>query len=584
MKKCAIIIGVNKTGGLPVLNAAASGAREFARWASKQGYEVVLLTDEKGKAVTISDIKQAVRGFTQQGTFSQMIVFFSGHGILKSPDYELWLLSGAPADPDEAVNVPGSISYARNSGIPHVVVISDACRSSPDDLTLNSILGGIIFPNQPSKKIRPEVDVFYATRPGYPALEVPLADAVKNYHAIFTSCLLKGLGGTVQEVVEQVEDPPLIRWIIRSRKLKSYLEQEVPNIASKVSIKLQQDPEIRVESDLPNFMAEIAAPKGVTRGTRGLPAKALESHATTFSFKELVEGYKQSQYFNRNISLSAEAEELAQESDFGPAMDRLMNARGRESFETRTGFTVIGARITRAIVASLGYKVFEEDNADHIRVHILDEQSSLARSALIQFDSGYGTALAVLPGFIGTVVVEDERIVNVSYTPSRHTDRYNEYETVANEIEKRRAFVAVAARHGSFHIEREKAAKYADSLREFKGFDPTLGLYAAYAYAQVGAFEQVESVYKFMRGEPEPIPFDVALLANRLLKSSPGYKPVAPFCPMLTQGWALLEPFAKEMPEIIHQAGRHLVPALWTTFRPEILDLLWLAIEGGDLK
>ena len=583
MKKCAVVVGVNKTGGLPVLNAAASGAKEFADWASKQGFEVALLTDEGGKVVAMSDIKKAVSGFTQQRTFAQMIVFFSGHGILKGPDYELWLLSGAPADPDEAVNVQGSIWQARNSGIPHVVVISDACRSLPNTPGLSNIMGGIIFPNQPSQKTRPEVDVFYATLPGDPALEVPANEAAKNYKAIFTDCILKGLGGTVQEVVEQVPEPPPIRWLIRSRKLKSYLEQAVPDAASQVSIKLQQDPEIRIESDLPNFLVEVAAPKGLTRGPTDEAPTELGTRAA--SFQDLVEGYKQSEYFNRSVPLTTEVEKLARESGFGPAMDRLLEAKGRESFETRTGFTVVGMQVTRAIVTRSESDVFEENNAYHVRVH-KDESSSRARSALIQFASGNCIALAVLPGFIGTAVVEDERVVNVSYTPARYTDRYNEYSEVADEIEKRRAFVAVAARHGSFRIEREKAAKYAKYLRVLKSFDPTLGLYAAYAYAQVGKFEQVESVYKYMSYEPEPILFDVALLANKLPESysADGYRGIAPFCPMLTQGWALIEPLMEKMPEVIQQARRHLVPALWTTFRPEAADLLWSAIENGELK
>ena len=581
MKKCAVVIGVNKTGGLPVLNAAASGAKEFAAWASRQGFEVVLLTDEGGKVVAMSDIKKAVRGFTQQGTFAQMIVFFSGHGILKSPDYELWLLSGAPDDSDEAVNVQGSIWQARNTGIPHVVVISDACRSLPNTIGLSSITGGIIFPNQPSQKTRPEVDVFYATLPGDPALEVPVADAVKNYHAIFTECILKGLEGTVQEVVEQVTEPPPTRWLIRSRKLKSYLEQAVPDAASKVSIKLQQDPEIRIESDLPNFLVEVAVPKGLTRE----PAPPSPPAPRATSFSDLVEGYKQSEYFNRNVPLPTRTKELAQESDFRPAMDRLLEAKGRESFETRTGFTVIGAPVTDAIVTRSKSDLFQEANAYQVRVH-KDESSGRARSTLIKFGNGNCIVLAVLPGFIGTVVVEDERVVNVNYTPARYTPRYDEYSAVADEIEKRRAFVAVAARHGSFRIEREKAAEYANYLRMLKSFDPTLGLYAAYAYAQVGEFEQVESVYRYMSYEPEPILFDVALLANKLPESysSDDYRNIAPFCPMLTQGWALIEPSRDKIPEVIFQAGRHLVPSLWTTFRPEAADLLWSAIEKGELE
>ncbi|MFN7929352.1 MAG: caspase family protein [Blastocatellia bacterium] len=83
MKRCAVVIGVNKTGDLPVLNAAASGADDFAKWATQQGIVVTLLTDANSGSVTLSDIKKAIRAYVQQRTFDQLIVFFSGHGILR---------------------------------------------------------------------------------------------------------------------------------------------------------------------------------------------------------------------------------------------------------------------------------------------------------------------------------------------------------------------------------------------------------------------------------------------------------------------------------------------------------------------
>src|SRR5262245_12115055 len=61
-------------------------------------------------------------------------LYFSGHGYWKN-NAELWLLSKAPGDADEAVSWVETIELARDSGIPHVVVISDACRSIPQTST-----------------------------------------------------------------------------------------------------------------------------------------------------------------------------------------------------------------------------------------------------------------------------------------------------------------------------------------------------------------------------------------------------------------------------------------------------------------
>lgn len=98
-----------------------------------------------------------------------------------------------------------------------------------------------------------------------------------------------------------------------------------------------------------------------------------------------------------------------------------------------------------------------------------------------------------------------------------------------------------------------------------KILDPTLGIYAA--YAQAGMIDEVESVYDWMaRDWQMPVPFDVALLANRL--SNPTGARVAGITPMLTQGWALLHeglPISKDL----LQASNYTLPALWTTLSAE---------------
>ena len=267
-------------------------------------------------------------------------------------------------------------------------------------------------------------------------------------------------------------------------------------------------------------------------------------------------------------------------------MDRLLDAKGRESFKTRTGFTVVGTAPMRAAVTESQCDLFEESGAYQIRVH---ERQDKARpqSLLVQFSNGQGIPLAVLPGFIGTIVVEEGRVVNVTYLPSRHTEKFNQYQQVAREIERRRAYVAVAARNGSFRFDQGlDALEEAHFLRVMKGVDPTLGLYESYAYAQAGKFEGVDSVYEFMSYEPEPIIFDVALLANKLPKArlfSKPKHPIAPFCPMLTQGWALLKPYERRLPTAVRKAGGDLVPGLWTTFGSKGVEILWSAIDKGEL-
>src|SRR5262249_47443326 len=142
-------------------------------------------------------------------------------------------------------------------------------------------------------------------------------------------------------------------------------------------------------------------------------------------------------------------------------------------------------------------EVFEENQAIQIRVH--STPAPHAKSILVEFSSGSGAMLAIIPGFIGTIVVKDERVLNVSYLPSKQNgEAYPAYEENAKEIDKRHAYVAAAARLGVFSLDPADASKIGDFLRLLKSIDPTLGLYAAYAYAQVGAMEGIASVHRFM--------------------------------------------------------------------------------------
>jgi hypothetical protein len=123
---------VDKAGNLPVLHGAASGARTVGDWLRAEGFEVTPLIDD-GHPVRAGDIFNAVKTLVSQGTLEQLIVYFSGHGFING-FAEIWMLSEAPDNPNEAVSLTESVDLARGSAIPNVVFISDACRSRPDSL------------------------------------------------------------------------------------------------------------------------------------------------------------------------------------------------------------------------------------------------------------------------------------------------------------------------------------------------------------------------------------------------------------------------------------------------------------------
>lgn len=682
MKRALVAIGVDKTGGLPTLQAAADGASKIATWAKSQGFDTVLLTDKAGP-VTLSKIADSIFEVVNKKIYDQLVIYFSGHGLLKGSNYEIWLLSGAPVNPNEAVNVTGSIDLSRNCGISHVVFISDACRSMPVTLGMNYVLGGVIFPAQQPRPPSPEIDTFYATIPGNPALEVPPDEAATNYRGIFTDCLLQALLGKVDGVVREIAEPIGTKHVIPSRPLKNYLLDAVPDAATAVSITLHQDPEIRVESDLPKYLGEVAVTTSAS-SLESFPSLRFPSNS------DALELLKQSHFLGpqsrrHSLDLISESQSLGKDkasrivrdcirftgkfdgeikaqnklesvginSEYlvdilknqlsnsrerglpsaghtinANALDittntkvfslrdqvlvnvislwkeegsvqvmekeiqELLDTKGRLSFETRTGFTVHGAKVVSANTTGTLCDVFEESGLSQVRVHIdptnLKGFAYESRSTVMRFDTGSGACLATLPGYVGTVVVGEEgRILAVNYTPARGTERYAEYEMVADDLERRRAFAAVAARNGALTLDRKEAVDAARYLRMLKAVDPTLGIYAAYAYAQAGDQEGVKSVYRYMEepsfGYHYPVPFDVAMLAHRNGPWPEAYR-FPPTMPMLTQGWALLGGLEHSMHPAALNARHYLIPSLWTAFSAEGINILEAAIILGEFR
>src|SRR5207244_3622809 len=77
--RAAVVVGVNKSGNLPVLQAAVSGAKSVADWLCSEGFEVKLIVDDQ-EPVTADAIKRAVTALVDRGTLTQLVIYFSGHG------------------------------------------------------------------------------------------------------------------------------------------------------------------------------------------------------------------------------------------------------------------------------------------------------------------------------------------------------------------------------------------------------------------------------------------------------------------------------------------------------------------------
>jgi hypothetical protein len=586
----AVVIGVDKCVDLPVLSAAGDGAKAIARWLMGQGFEVKLITDGGGrKIVRVSDVFEAVEDFVNRGTLEQLVVYFSGHGFLKD-NAEHWMLSRAPANPNEAASLTESVEYAKDSGIPNVIFISDACRSTPASLQAERVHPSIIFPNTQGGQSRADVDKFLASLPGKPAYELPVGESINRFQGIFTAAFLKAFQSPDESMVLKLSDG---RRVVPNRKLKNYLTREVQKMAQARSITLSQTPDCDVVSADEVFIGAVAEDANVGQNM-------LVAEATIFDVA-------QAELVRSGVSLlpggsttlirgvdSEPSPRARLEAGFNSARDAVVESFKATDPESnsapeKTGFAITGAQVAEVVTHPESSSAIVKRGA--VSIIEVDPGARPACSVAIRFEDGTGTVLAAIAGFAGSIAVSPPGVSNVSYDPVRSDWRYGDFANERERLAQLRATVATSARFGVFRFEgkrkdrEQQAANLADRIRVLKGYDPTLGLYAAYAYSEADLDDQIQSVRSYMRGDLNVDLFDVAMLAKALMDRDSGLDHnVAPFCPMLSQGWSLLRVKSVRLPEVVALARDQLLPALWTTFNQDGMDMLTEALRRGELR
>lgn len=595
--KHIISIGIDNANGLNPLRAAVSGAQDFARWGITQGYTTSLYTDENNN-VTIAAIFNEINRIVRDGNCEQLIIFFSGHGILKSPGQEVWLLSDAFHNPNESVNLAGSIDNAWISGVPYVVFISDACRVLPTELQLTGN-GSVIFPINDVTENVSVIDILYAARPGNIALEQSSKVTGKN-SGLFTEAILEILQGHYPEIVlsknnhenlstyynvDKLLLNPIYKnldndlWGINLINSESPLKSLVKSKVRKVNRFLNHSPELRIQYQNPKpFLAEFSDDDAKTILVES-KSKIKEKISTDKALikgvqKKINSGLSSSETENKSFkSILANIDEISVDvynvkSNLIKNSEFIFDSRGKSSFETETGFTIIGTNIIDVFLNGY-FDIFREGHKTHIRV--FTNYNPL--TAIIILKNGHSVPVAILKGYVGTLIFEKNRLLTVNYTPSRNTRKYEIFKQNEDGINFVRSFVASAANEGFNYSQTFKNEFTSDGylnfsnagsyLRQEKAIDPSLGLYAVYAYRQEGNKKDVKSVYRAMRAEADNMLFDVAMLAQKLSREN---QRLAPFCPMIALGWAYRQSFEQYLDPIIIEASNFMVPGLWTTF------------------
>jgi hypothetical protein len=602
MNRAVVLIGVQNARGLPVLQAVLAGVTGMEEWAKAQGIpteRIRRVTDESAD-VTPKLIKDAINELLRPGDLDQLIIYFAGHGVNVGWS-EYWLLSDAINDSNAAVNVKASEERARHCGIPHIVFISDACRSAAAGIQAQGILGSTIFPNPNAVGPEMEVDLFFATLVGDPALEInDPAVAAQTFQAVYTEALLEVLRG--QHPVVTVPDTNIGGIVVRPWPLKKFLAKELPirvfqatsgpnprsqqpdaRIGSNPEAWISLIPAMTVGSPPPTFtgpppndaqehseLAIVAADRTsiATRSILSEDGLQLESVLSSIPMAESMSRHDLDIFSRQNRRFRDDARSMSR--PFGPL-----------HMETRCGFKIRGARILKC-TGAMPSGVFDDSTGAHT---VVPEHT--ACSYLLEFENGTGALLPAIGGFLASLTFEGHQLVDVAYEPSEFTGRWNDFNSRADDIRALRATVAAATRMGTFRLEGDDAELLARRMQLAKGNDPSLALYAAHAYRDQGNRDRIREMAGFMREDLGFCPFDIALLSGQLNENlaDPFRKHVFPFVPMLTQSWALLPAYDVRLAAGLENISRHVLPnSLWTLLDADGVRLVADVLQKGEVR
>jgi hypothetical protein len=263
-------------------------------------------------------------------------------------------------------------------------------------------------------------------------------------------------------------------------------------------------------------------------------------------------------------------------------------------FESGMGFRIHNAELAEALALSSTITQIEQSSDAAI---VWSERPYA--NVLLVFRDGRGTVLPAIAGFITSLTfdhVENRtELISVSYEPMdpdsrvdrhvvpgdperwREKARWYDMKMMAETVRENRALIASLTRSGIFRLDTATAGSAANTerlakrLQSTKTYDPSMALYAAYAYYDLQRTDLIQSMASFFVEERQLMLFDLAML-TRTLTQEPGVTPAVPalpFFPMLSRGWSLMATAAIRPPRGFEDLERHVSDSLWTLFDPE---------------
>jgi hypothetical protein len=490
-REVSLAIGVASASTLPYLGGAINGARTFHEWASTLGYESRLLTDDSGE-VTLPRLRQELESLLQppKMPIHRFVLYFAGHGLIREAEEGLWLLSDWYREQRAiAIEVLKRRLFAHD--IQQIAIFADCCRSLPTnmltaDLTADGVLG--LGPLRPPKM--PAIDKFTAAQDGAAAFMVPGLNPDED-RCLFSGVLMEGLWGMKPEAFSR-----LLNDKVTSRSLAAFLQDEVPQRAKlyKQSLQPTVSPTFPEDDDIYFYS-----------GPGGPPARPV--FAAWPSPTAIAEAEEKEEEV-----ATVEATDFASfiSSTDTPLVARIRLQERPIAFETGAGFAVEGGSV-KAIWTTRNVRA-ESVQSNWWRLNTT-AQPRLVRSApvLIEFEDELFAAVVALPEFIATIIREDRGVSALIYR------RVHEPRETAAAAEWAIGMMERGA------LRADAVTDMATELRKEKHSDPVLGVLSAYLYDSIGDIDSIRRMAYYYADNGQPIPYDIALLAQLLCKRENGF-------------------------------------------------------------
>jgi len=555
-RKACLAIGVGDAPPLTYLSGAVNGAEALGSWASKAGYETIVLTDCMNP-VRLLDIETALASLLPDNEpTDRLIISFAGHGLQRGLE-DLWLLSKWLQE-NEAISIAAMRLFLERYNLRQLVIVSDACRKAATTIETAALTA---HPGLRRGRIAPRrlhTDMLRATS-SYTAAFMLRGRTEAGDRCLFSTLLFEALSGGVDAAFMERNG----KRSLFSDSLATWLETAVPEYAGRYGLTLvpEIDPGLRFPDDIyvetppaerpflppwpdPADIAPVQLDTDQNDALRGLPPPGRSWSTRVVQGTSARDEFSQTFESNRHISTvfgstrvklpsaTPESEDLGsliqldrEEADRRRTDAMRVEAEVRQGFlaqerpahfETRAGFALAGARALRAW---LGPRARAQDVKEGAWWRIepahpgspfwaSDGRLEAPLPLLIELDNGRWAGAAAMPGFIATFGVDPSGVTSLVCRQMEELDAHPSEEAIAYHI--------------AGTLTDKQLSDLIVKMRERKHQDPVLGVLACYLHNRAGDIDNIRRTAYYFAAVGQPIPFDIALLARLTACQSQG--------------------------------------------------------------